>query len=124
MKEAFRSIACLVPQVFRALFRGPQTVAFPFGRANIPEGYRGRLRIHADQCRGCGLCVRDCPASALELQREGRGRFRLLYYPHRCAYCGQCELSCTSEALYHDNSFVGGVASLDELVTVMVEREG
>ena len=120
MIRALRSVAYLLPQIVNALRRGPQTVAYPFGPAEIPSGYRGLVRCHEERCRGCGLCVRDCPAFALELERgQTRGEFRLLYYPHRCAYCGQCEMSCTFGALYHDNSFVGGVEALEPLVTVL-----
>ncbi|MBN2405727.1 MAG: 4Fe-4S dicluster domain-containing protein [Coriobacteriia bacterium] len=120
MRAALRSLAYLLPQVLNAVWRGPQTVAYPFQPAEIPEGYRGVVRIRGDLCRGCGLCVRDCPAFALELERgPTRDQYRLLYYPHRCAYCGQCELSCTFGALYHDTTFVGGVETLDDLVTVL-----
>mgnify|MGYP000899324308 CR=1 FL=1 len=120
MIRALRSLAYLLPQVLDAVRRGPSTVGYPFVAAEIPQGYRGIVRIREDLCRGCGLCVRDCPAAALELERgETRGAYRLLYYPHRCAYCGQCELSCTFGALYHDNSYIGGVFSLVDLVTVL-----
>jgi hydrogenase-4 component H len=120
MLRALRSLAYLLPQMIEAARRGPRTVAYPFGPAVIPAGCRGVVRMHRDLCRGCGLCVRDCPAYALELELgPTRGQYRLLYYPHRCAYCGQCELSCTFGALYHDNSFVGGVETLDDLLTVL-----
>ena len=55
----------LLRQLWRTLRGGPLTVKYPFGPAELPAGYRGRIEIHADACRGCGLCVRDCPAFAL-----------------------------------------------------------
>ena len=99
------------------------TVKFPFGPAELPEGYRGRVVIREENCRGCGLCVRDCPAFALELEREGRDAYRLIYHPERCAYCGQCELSCNFDAIYLSNEFVPGEPNRENLSVVLVDRE-
>jgi formate hydrogenlyase subunit 6/NADH:ubiquinone oxidoreductase subunit I len=118
----FRSFFYLLPQIWRALWRGPETIRYPFGPLTLPEGFRGAVSIHAERCRGCSLCVRDCPAAALELRREGRDTFTLLYYPDRCAYCGQCELSCQFGAIYLSHTFTSATADRDTLVTVLVER--
>lgn len=118
-----RTLAYLLPQVLRAMLHGPRTVGFPFEPAEIPEGYRGTIRINAERCRGCSLCVRDCPAFALELEREGRDQFRLIYHPDRCAYCGQCELSCNFGAIYQDKDFTRGTPDRESLVTVLVDRK-
>ena len=82
-------------------------------------------------CTGCGLCVRDCPAFALELEHgssaqsasKGREKFRLIHYHDRCAYCGQCEASCRFGAIVLNNDFVPASPSRDELRQVMVDRD-
>ena len=33
-----------------------------------PDGYR----VLADYCKGCGLCVAECPAGAMDLVEEAR----------------------------------------------------
>lgn len=122
MKFRLRSLAYLLPQVWRALFHGPRTVKYPFAPAEFSAGYRGRVQMNAAACRGCGLCVRDCPALALELRREGRESFSLVHYPDRCAYCGQCEVSCIHHAIFLDNEFVPGTPQRETLTVVLVER--
>ena len=64
------SLVYLLPQLWRTLFTRPITVRYPFGPLELPSYFRGRVVIDIDLCRGCGLCVRDCPAFALELERE------------------------------------------------------
>ncbi len=91
-----------------ALIRKPETVAYPHGPLSMPENYRGVIVMaDPDQCSGCGLCVRDCPAQALVLEKTSRNEFRLSYYPARCAYCGQCEDNCRRGAISHTNALVG-----------------
>jgi len=124
MASPLRSLVYLLPQIWRALKQGPRTVKYPFGPAELPEGYRGRVVIRAENCRGCSMCVRDCPASALELERNGRDAYRLIYHPERCAYCGQCELSCNFDAIYMTNEFVPGEPERDALSVVLVNKEG
>ena len=121
MSFRWRSLVYLLPQIWRALIRGPRTVRYPFAPAELPTGYRGRVVIRAENCRGCGLCVRDCPAFALELQRNGRDAYRLIHHPQRCAYCGQCELSCAFKAISLDNQFFPATPQQDTLTVVLVD---
>ncbi len=114
MSSPLRSLAYLLPQLWRALLRGPSTVKYPFAPAELPDGYRGRVVIREENCRGCGMCVRDCPAFALELERTDRETYRLIYHPERCAYCGQCELSCNFKAITLLNEFVPARRSVKE----------
>lgn len=118
------SLLHLLPQLCDTLRSEPITIRYPFGKMELPSYYRGRVMVvDPDLCQGCGLCARDCPASALELQREGRERYKLIYYPARCAYCGQCEESCPADALTLINEFEEATPQQDTLVRVLVKRE-
>lgn len=119
----FRTLAYILPQLLQSVIKGPRTVRFPFAPAEMPSGYRGRVVIKEENCRGCSLCVRDCPANALELHREDKNTYRLIHHPDRCAYCGQCELSCNFDAIYLNNEFVHGTPQRETLEVVLVDRK-
>lgn len=112
----------LLPELLRTLGKRV-TVRYPYGPLELPEGYRGLVIADPDLCRGCGLCVRDCPANALELERGKGGAFRLILHPERCAYCGQCETSCRFGAIRLTNAFKPGAATKADLTTVLVEHD-
>ncbi|MDY7039561.1 MAG: 4Fe-4S binding protein [Chloroflexota bacterium] len=133
MISRLRSLVYLLPELWRTLFTRPITVRFPFAPLKLPPYFRGKVTIDDPHlCRGCGLCVRDCPAFALELERESdasnpskRGeQFRLIHYHDRCAYCGQCEASCKAGAIRLVGEFVSAETDRDTLSQVMVEQEG
>ncbi len=118
-----KSLIYLLPQLWETLFEKVITIAFPFGRLELPSNYRGRVRIEPDLCRGCGACVRDCPAFGLELEREDRDEFRLIHYPARCICCGQCEESCRFDAIRLTNEFVEPTFGERPEREVLVDRE-
>lgn len=123
MRVRARSLIYLLPQLWRTLIARRVTVHFPFAPLELPSYFRGRVTVDPGLCEGCGLCVRDCPAFALELERESREKFRLIHYHDRCAYCGQCEDSCRFGAIVLVNEFVQASPRRDALMQVMVERD-
>lgn len=117
------SLVYLLPELWRTLVTRPITVRFPFARLELPPYFRGKVTITPALCRGCGLCVRDCPTSALEMRKESREKFQLIHYHDRCAYCGQCEASCNFDAIALTNEFVSAAPQRDALSQVMVEQD-
>jgi formate hydrogenlyase subunit 6/NADH:ubiquinone oxidoreductase subunit I len=123
MTSRFRSIIYLLPQLFRTWLGQRITVRFPFAPLKLSPHFRGRVVISPELCRGCGACVRDCPARGLRLERVDRHTFRLIHYPDRCAYCGQCEASCTFGAIRQTNEFVPGTTDREAIVEVLVDAK-
>ena len=113
----------LFSQLIRAFLNGPETVDFPFGPEQIPPGFRGRVVVNEENCRGCSLCVRDCPTGALELTRSNKQEYKLDYRPDRCAYCGQCELSCNFDAIYLVSNYVKATQDRESLKVTLVNRK-
>ena len=118
-----RSLIYLLPQLWRTLFARQITVRFPFRPLELPVHFRGKVVAQPELCKGCGLCVRDCPALALELERDSRERFRLIHHRDRCAYCGQCKDNCRFGAIVLVNEFVQATPRRDVLTQVIVERD-
>jgi formate hydrogenlyase subunit 6/NADH:ubiquinone oxidoreductase subunit I len=105
-----------------ALFSKPETIAYPAVSHRSSAGHRGSVRIIAENCTGCGLCVRDCPAEALELEKDSKQSFRLIHYRDRCTSCGQCELSCKFNAIYMDNTYQEASAERKDFFEVLVNK--
>lgn len=80
----------------RSAFQRPVTERYPAERRPAVENFRGLLYWDPEACTGCALCVKDCPAEAIDLITIDKAakRFALRYYVDRCTFCGQCAYSC------------------------------
>jgi len=91
----------MLGDIARSLFKKPVTELYPFVKKPAPERLHGKLAYDAEKCIGCGLCVRDCPANALELIVIDRAakRFVMKYNIHRCIFCDQCKVVCRPKCI-------------------------
>jgi NAD-dependent dihydropyrimidine dehydrogenase PreA subunit len=55
-----------------------------------------RVIVHAELCKGCGLCISACPKGALTLsERTNRNGYRFCApVGEVCIGCGTCYYSC------------------------------
>jgi formate hydrogenlyase subunit 6/NADH:ubiquinone oxidoreductase subunit I len=113
-------IGAMVGDVFRSLFRRPATRQYPFERKAAPARLRGKLHWDAEKCTGCQLCVKDCPAQAIEVVMMDKAdkRFAVRYHLDRCTYCAQCVISCRPGALVMSNDEWELAATTKEPFTV------
>ena len=117
-----RSFFYLLPNIAEALFSKPETIAYPAVSQRSSVSYRGSVRIIDENCVGCGLCVRDCPAAALVLEKDLKQIFRLIHFRDRCTSCGQCELSCKFNSIYLDNTYQEASAERKDFFEVLVDK--
>jgi formate hydrogenlyase subunit 6/NADH:ubiquinone oxidoreductase subunit I len=116
-------ISRLIPELLRTILTRRVTVRFPFAPLTLPPAYRGNVTIDPTACRGCGLCVRDCPADGLELEVLDGGGVRLVHHQDRCAYCGQCAESCRQNAIELTNELVEATPKRRTLRQVFSSQE-
>lgn len=117
-----RSFFYLLPNIVEALFSKPETNAYPAVSYRLSSNYRGSVRVIAENCIGCGLCVRDCPAAALLLEKDLKHIFQLIHFRDRCTSCGQCELSCKFGSIYLDNTYEEASDDRTDFIEVLVDK--
>lgn len=118
------SSSYFLKHLLRGLRRGADTVDFPRSEAVISPSYQGVVIVDMQLCRGCGLCVRACPANALELLGNREDGWRMRVYHDRCAVCGLCELACPSGAIRRYPRYPAGNACREGLMDEHGESEG
>jgi formate hydrogenlyase subunit 6/NADH:ubiquinone oxidoreductase subunit I len=128
-------IGAMLGDISRSFFKRPVTELYPFERRPTPERLRGQLLFDATKCTGCKICVRDCPAHAIEIAVVDKTtkRFVMKFRTDRCTYCAQCVVSCNFDALgmSHDIWELAALSQApfalsfgrDEDLRALIERE-
>ncbi len=123
----------MLPEILKQVFKKPVTNLFPVkylpktitgflarvgdGKTRIvppvesPKDQRGKLVYYREICTGCGLCMKVCPAHAIEQivypAKEGeRPQKRIRIYVGNCIFCGQCIDICAKKAISHSLEFL------------------
>lgn len=107
----------MLTDLVESAFRRPVTERYPVERRPTVARFRGMLHWNPEACTGCALCVKDCPAEAIELITldKANKRFILRYHLDRCVFCSQCAYNCRFECIALTN---------DEWELAAVERDG
>lgn len=94
-------IVTMLQDVFKSFWRRPFTQRYPAEKQVPPERLRGQLHYDPANCTGCCLCIKECPANALELITldKKEKRFVMRYHVDRCTYCAQCVQNCRFNCL-------------------------
>lgn len=88
-----------------------------------PQKFRGKILYDRNACNGCGLCLKVCPAHAIEpiayppvtvsvTDAEGtvtekvKKEKRIRIYVSSCIFCGQCTDICSKNALSMSDEFL------------------
>lgn len=120
------SIVGMLKDVVGALFKAPITEKYPFVCNPAPERLRGALVWSPENCTGCGLCAKDCPANALDVVIVDRAKkeFIIHYNTSKCTYCGQCVESCRQESYTMDSNAWALAALNKEPFSLTFAKEG
>lgn len=109
------NVSPMIKELLSNLFAKPATSKYPFAKAEVPEGFRGKQVYDGNLCIGCGLCARDCPAKAIEMVEVGEKR-RPLFHLDLCIFCYQCAESCPRNAIKSSEFFELASTNKSDLV--------
>ena len=101
----------MIRQVLSSLFKKPATNLYPFNKFEMPDKFRGKIVFDPELCVGCKLCMKDCPAGAINIKKVGEKKFEAEFDLGKCVYCAQCTETCFKKALKFTGEFE--LASLD-----------
>ncbi len=115
----------MLNDVFASTFKRPFTERYPYKVRPAPARLRGKLLWEEEKCKGCMLCVRDCPARAIEIEVADRAAKKYVFHYRldRCIYCAQCVASCREGALSMSSTLYH-LASGDTTTFTEVYRAG
>jgi len=91
----------MVSELFKHVMKAPATTEYPFKKIDVPKRFRGQIVFTSENCIGCNICVRDCPADAIVISKAAGEEkiFGAAFELDKCIYCAQCVLSCPKKAL-------------------------
>src|ERR1051326_2059405 len=94
-----------------AFFRKPVTVQYPEEMRDVPDNWRGRIKLYLDLCVGCTTCSMVCPNASCQMEaldyqapRNPRSIFPRVDTVS-CIYCGLCEETCPTDAIRLEKEF-------------------
>jgi formate hydrogenlyase subunit 6/NADH:ubiquinone oxidoreductase subunit I len=114
----------MVEFVLRSLFKQPATVNYPLEKLEMPAKFRGKLKFIKENCIGCLMCVRDCPADAIKITKIGDKKFEADLDLGKCVYCAQCVDSCPKKALAITAEFELAQLDRNKLKITLNEPDG
>lgn len=101
MKKPGAMLAEVLPHIFKK----PATLPYPRVKEEMPDRFRGRLISTDARCVGCKSCMKDCPASAINVVKVAEKQFQITIDLAKCIYCAQCVDSCPRKVLQSSREF-------------------
>lgn len=84
------------------------TLQYPEEKQQLPDSYRGKLRLDMDTCISCRACAIICPNKTIDMVdvQTDKGKKVMPQVNHeRCLFCGLCEEVCPPKCLTLTKSY-------------------
>jgi formate hydrogenlyase subunit 6/NADH:ubiquinone oxidoreductase subunit I len=112
-------ISPILRRAISHIFTKPATTKYPFVKPTLSPDFRGKVVYEITSCNiidlgknpgltldvksitgsNCRVCVRDCPAKAIEIVEVEGGKKRPQIDLNKCVFCYQCVESCPRQAI-------------------------
>ena len=69
----------------------------------VPEKLRGKMTYVRETCIGCKLCIKVCPAHAIDFIESTK---KVRIFVSQCIQCGQCTEICPKQCLALSEEFL------------------
>ncbi|HAA47622.1 MAG TPA: 4Fe-4S ferredoxin [Synergistaceae bacterium] len=69
---------------------------------DVPEHFRGKIAYDRKACIGCKMCIRVCPANAIEYVEKDK---KVIFHMDRCCFCAQCTEICPVKCIWMTGEF-------------------
>ncbi|MBP5643443.1 MAG: 4Fe-4S binding protein [Bacteroidales bacterium] len=59
--------------------------------------FKGAISVDTERCKGCGVCVVNCPMGVISLAKEVNGKgynYAYMAEPDKCIGCASCGIVC------------------------------
>ena len=59
--------------------------------------FKGAIVVDTEKCKGCGVCVANCPTQTIALAKQVNSKgypFAYMENPDKCIGCGNCAIVC------------------------------
>ena len=116
MTKKSRRFSPLSRKAISNILSKPSTEGYPFVKPKLPDDFRGQPVFDMSLCIGCGLCSRNCPATAIEMV-EVDGKKYPQFNLAKCIFCSKCVEDCPKKAIRNSNIFELASTDKSTLVT-------
>ncbi|MGB9635894.1 MAG: 4Fe-4S binding protein [Thermoplasmata archaeon] len=87
----------MISLILRNLFSKPVTRKYPFEKREPFPTARGRVSFtRMNDCVFCGICMRNCPANAIKVDKATRTN---TLEPFKCIQCAMCAELCPKKVI-------------------------
>ena len=104
----------------KSIFKKPETIQYPAQQKEAAPGLKGHIALDIDNCILCGICMKRCPCSAIEVSKADRtwviNRFR-------CVQCGHCVRSCPKQCLVMEPTYASVTTTMQTESFEVPEQE-
>jgi NADH-quinone oxidoreductase subunit I len=118
----------VLPEMMDSLLSKAATEPYPAVKIEVPQGFRGKIKVEDPVCIGCSLCAVVCPPACIDMVdsvREVPRGDRVITRKRKpvvhllsCIQCGLCEEACPTDpkAIHLTEAFRGAYRDLDVVV--------